>query len=55
MSLSEINELDMGLTIELWSRGMLWDKLLGLHWLPLFYALNTPTRPKYEPNYILNF
>ena len=25
----------MGLTIELWNRGMLWDKLLGVSWLPL--------------------
>ncbi|CAF1087622.1 unnamed protein product [Brachionus calyciflorus] len=32
----EINELDEGVTIELWNRGMLWDKLLGLYWLPLF-------------------
>lgn len=31
----EVNELDMGLTIELWNRGMVWDKLLGIHWLPL--------------------
>jgi len=32
---SEINEFDIGLTIELWNRGMLWDKLLGVSWLPL--------------------
>ncbi|GFR73855.1 protein unc-13 homolog B-like isoform X12 [Elysia marginata] len=27
--------LDTGLIIEVWNKGMLWDKLLGLHWLPL--------------------
>lgn len=27
--------LDTGLIVELWNKGMLWDKLLGLHWLPL--------------------
>lgn len=32
---SEINEQDDGLTVELWNRGMLWDKLLGVHWLRL--------------------
>jgi protein unc-13 len=38
---SEINEMDTGLTIELWNRGMLWDNLLGLHWLPLFRINNS--------------
>lgn len=32
---SELDEYDTGLTIELWNRGILWDNLLGLHWLPL--------------------
>ena len=27
--------LDTGLIVELWNKGMLWDKLMGLHWLPL--------------------
>ena len=27
--------LDSGLIIELWNKGMLWDKLIGTHWLPL--------------------
>ena len=27
--------MDTGLVIEVWNKGMLWDKLLGLHWLPL--------------------
>ncbi|KAL3866052.1 hypothetical protein ACJMK2_043393, partial [Sinanodonta woodiana] len=31
----ETMRLDTGLIIEVWSKGMLWDKLLGLHWLPL--------------------
>ncbi|KAI8789182.1 protein unc-13 A, partial [Biomphalaria glabrata] len=32
---SETMRLDTGLVIEVWNKGMLWDKLLGLHWLPL--------------------
>ncbi|CAG5124748.1 unnamed protein product, partial [Candidula unifasciata] len=31
----ETMRLDTGLIIEVWNKGMLWDKLLGLHWLPL--------------------
>ena len=27
--------LDAGLVVELWNKGMLWDKLIGTHWLPL--------------------
>ncbi|XP_055864436.1 protein unc-13 homolog B-like isoform X1 [Biomphalaria glabrata] len=33
--LFETMRLDTGLVIEVWNKGMLWDKLLGLHWLPL--------------------
>ncbi|KAK7115998.1 hypothetical protein V1264_001757 [Littorina saxatilis] len=33
--LFETMRLDTGLIVELWNKGMLWDKLLGLHWLPL--------------------
>ena len=29
-----MSELDTGLSIELWNRGMAWDKLLGVSWLP---------------------
>ncbi|XP_021362642.1 protein unc-13 homolog A-like isoform X5 [Mizuhopecten yessoensis] len=31
----ETMRLDTGLIVEVWNKGMLWDKLLGLHWLPL--------------------
>ncbi|XP_053405969.1 protein unc-13 homolog A-like isoform X6 [Mercenaria mercenaria] len=31
----ETDRLDAGLIIEVWNKGMLWDKLIGLHWLPL--------------------
>ncbi|XP_055956306.1 protein unc-13 homolog B isoform X3 [Patella vulgata] len=33
--LFETMRLDTGLIVEVWNKGMLWDKLLGLHWLPL--------------------
>jgi len=32
---SETNRLDSDLVIELWNKGLLWDKLLGCHWMPL--------------------
>ena len=32
---SETNRLDTGLVIELWNKGMLWDKIIGTYWLPL--------------------
>lgn len=35
IKLSEINEVDSGLIIELWNRELTWDTLLGLLWLPL--------------------
>ncbi|XP_042894780.1 protein unc-13 homolog B isoform X2 [Parasteatoda tepidariorum] len=39
--LFETNRMDIGLIIEVWNKGMVWDKLLGLQWLPL-------TRVKYS-------
>ncbi|XP_076336615.1 uncharacterized protein LOC143239442 [Tachypleus tridentatus] len=31
----ETNRMDTGLIIEVWNKGMLWDKLMGSQWLPL--------------------
>ncbi|KAL3086839.1 hypothetical protein niasHS_008464 [Heterodera schachtii] len=31
----ETDQLDQGLVLELWNKGVLWDKLLGVHFLPL--------------------
>jgi protein unc-13 len=31
----ETNRLDQGLMLELWNKGVLWDKLLGVHYMPL--------------------
>jgi len=33
--LSETNDVNTGLLIEVWSKGMLWDNALGYHWIPL--------------------
>lgn len=33
--ISETSRMDTGLVIELWNKGLLWDKLVGTHWLPL--------------------
>ncbi|CAD5207083.1 unnamed protein product [Bursaphelenchus okinawaensis] len=32
----ETNRLDQGLMVELWNKGVLWDKLIGVHYLPLY-------------------
>ncbi|KAL4608074.1 hypothetical protein GN956_G25148 [Arapaima gigas] len=31
----EINRLDLGLTVELWEKGLIWDTMLGTLWIPL--------------------
>ncbi|VDM94789.1 unnamed protein product [Thelazia callipaeda] len=31
----ETNRIDNGMMLELWNKGVLWDKLLGLHYLTL--------------------
>ncbi|XP_018570699.1 protein unc-13 homolog B [Anoplophora glabripennis] len=33
--LFETNDLNTGLLIEVWSKGMIWDRALGYHWIPL--------------------
>ncbi|UYV77875.1 hypothetical protein LAZ67_15002645 [Cordylochernes scorpioides] len=32
---SRDNRMDTGLVVEVWNKGLLWDKLLGTQWLPL--------------------
>ena len=32
---SELNSLDTGLLLEVWDKGMLWDKAIGYFWAPL--------------------
>uniref|UniRef100_A0A3Q3KLH3 Unc-13 homolog A n=1 Tax=Monopterus albus TaxID=43700 RepID=A0A3Q3KLH3_MONAL len=31
----EINRLDLGLTIEVWNKGLIWDTMVGTVWIPL--------------------
>uniref|UniRef100_A0AAY4B1J5 Unc-13 homolog Ba (C. elegans) n=1 Tax=Denticeps clupeoides TaxID=299321 RepID=A0AAY4B1J5_9TELE len=31
----EISRLDLGLVVELWNKGLIWDTLLGTAWMPL--------------------
>ncbi|GMT01743.1 hypothetical protein PENTCL1PPCAC_23917, partial [Pristionchus entomophagus] len=31
----ETNRMDEGMILELWSKGVLWDKLIGVHYMPL--------------------
>ena len=35
MLCSETNRLDQGMVLELWNKGMLWDKMIGVHYMPL--------------------
>ena len=32
---SEIDDIETGLLIEVWDKGMLWDKAIGYFWAPL--------------------
>ena len=32
---SEVDNFETGLLIEVWDKGMLWDKTIGYHWEPL--------------------
>lgn len=34
-SRSEINRLDLGLTVEVWNKGLIWDTMVGTVWIPL--------------------
>ncbi|KAI5092744.1 protein unc-13-like A-like isoform X1, partial [Silurus meridionalis] len=31
----EINRLDLGLTVEVWTKGLIWDTMVGTVWIPL--------------------
>uniref|UniRef100_A0A8C9TI83 Unc-13 homolog B n=1 Tax=Scleropages formosus TaxID=113540 RepID=A0A8C9TI83_SCLFO len=31
----EINRLDLGLTVEVWNKGLIWDTMVGTAWIPL--------------------
>lgn len=33
--LFEVSDLDTGLLLEVWEKGMLWDRAIGYHWCPL--------------------
>lgn len=32
---SEINRLDLGLMVEVWNKGLIWDTMVGTVWIPL--------------------
>lgn len=34
-SCSEISRLDLGLIVEVWNKGLIWDTMLGTAWIPL--------------------
>ncbi|MBN3293071.1 UN13A protein, partial [Polypterus senegalus] len=31
----EISRLDLGLTVEVWNKGLIWDSIVGTAWIPL--------------------
>lgn len=33
--ISEISRLDLGLVVELWNKGLIWDTMVGTAWIPL--------------------
>ena len=38
---SDAQHVGSGLAVELWNKGVLWDKLLGTHWIPLVTITQT--------------
>uniref|UniRef100_A0A8B9F8Z5 UN13A protein n=1 Tax=Amazona collaria TaxID=241587 RepID=A0A8B9F8Z5_9PSIT len=38
----EINRLDLGLTVEVWNKGLIWDTMVGMVWIPLPTPLEGP-------------
>ena len=44
---SETTRVDVGLVVELWNKGMLWDKLMGTHWLSLTTVKQSNMVPKH--------
>lgn len=32
---SEISRLDLGLIVEVWNKGLIWDTMVGTVWIPL--------------------
>lgn len=32
---SETSDLNTGLLMEVWNKGMIWDRAMGYHWVPL--------------------
>ncbi len=35
VTFSEISQLDLGLIVEVWNKGLIWDTMLGTAWIPL--------------------
>lgn len=53
-SRSEINRLDLGLTVEVWNKGLIWDTMVGTVWIPLrtirqSNEVGPPPHPRYAP------
>jgi hypothetical protein len=41
-----VTDLDSGLLLEVWEKGMLWDKAIGYYWCPLTTIPFTQVRKK---------
>lgn len=35
LSFSEISRLDLGLSVEVWNKGLIWDTMVGTVWIAL--------------------
>uniref|UniRef100_A0A2R9AGH5 Unc-13 homolog A n=1 Tax=Pan paniscus TaxID=9597 RepID=A0A2R9AGH5_PANPA len=47
----EINRLDLGLTVEVWNKGLIWDTMVGTVWIPLRTIRQSNEIPEEEARY----
>ena len=47
---SEVGDLDTGLLLEVWEKGLLWDRAIGYYWCTLTSVPHTQVRHAKQTN-----